>query len=93
MDKYINIHIQRPIYGTFCYVRDKYLKQAKREGKFLKISCPNASCIVSVTEWLSDAKRIEKVFLQPDNPMVLYGNDISKFEGREQAKATQEELF
>lgn len=93
MDKYINVYIQKPVYGTFCYVRDKYLKQAKRENKHLKISCPNASCIVSATEWLSDAKRMEKVFLQPDNPMILYGNDINKFSQKEEMKADQGRLF
>lgn len=89
----IKVHINRPVFGSFVYVRDKYLKQAKRENKHLKISCPDASCIVSATEWLSDAKRMEKVFLHPTNPMVLYGNDINKFSRREEVKADQRRLF
>jgi len=93
MNNYIEVYIQKPVYGSFCYVRDKYLKQAKREGKLLKISCPDASCIVSWSDWLSDAKRMEKVFLQPTNPMVLYGNSVSKFSGREEVKAEQRRLF
>lgn len=93
MDKYISVHIQKPVYGSFCYVRDKYLKQAKREGKLLKISCPDAQCVVSAQKWLSDAKRMERVFLQPNNPMVLYGNSINKFSQREEVKADQRRLF
>ena len=83
MDNYINVYIQKPVYSSFVYVRDKYLKQAKREGKHLKISCPIASCIVSPDEWLKDAQKIEKVFLMKDRPMILFGNHIAKFSKHE----------
>lgn len=77
--QWVAVHIQKPLYGSFVYVRDKYIKEAQNKGLPLRISCPGSICLVSPEEWLKDAKRIEKVYLQPNNPMILFGNDIEKF--------------
>lgn len=93
MDKYIEVHIKKPVYSDFVYVRDKYIFEARRKGLMLKISCPLSECIVSPDDWLMNAKKLEKVFLRPDKPMILYGNSISKFVDHTEEEAEQGRLF
>jgi hypothetical protein len=76
MSKYIYVDIKKPIYGNYVGIRDKYIWKAKREGKKLHIRIPQGSCTMSPDKFLKGAKRIEKVFLIPDKPMVLYANNI-----------------
>jgi hypothetical protein len=76
----IKVYIYKPVYQTFVYVREKYLKQAKREGTKIEITCPDHKCIVSPDVWMKEGKRLEKVFKDPDHPMVLWGNLVEKYE-------------
>ena len=78
MSKYINVNIKKPIYGTYVGIRDKYIWQAKRERKLLRITIPQGTEIISPAKFLKGATRIEKVFLIPDKPMVLYCNHIHR---------------
>lgn len=75
-NKYINVDIKRPLYGNFCYIRDIYLNQARREHKNLRITTPNGTGIMTVEQWMTNCKEMKKVFKQPDNPMVLFGNTV-----------------
>ena len=72
----IKVEIRKPLYGTFCYIRDVYISRAKKEGKMLEITIPQGTMIVSPEEWMEGAKRMEKVFKIPNKPMVLYGNNV-----------------
>jgi len=76
MSKYITVNILKPIYGTYVGIRDKYIFKAKREKKDLFIRIPQGTCTISPAKFLRGATRIEKVFLIPDKPMVLYCNTI-----------------
>jgi len=69
---YINVDIKKPIYGNYVGVRELYIWKAKREHKMLRITTPNGTTTISPTRYLEGATRIEKVFLIPDRPMVLY---------------------
>lgn len=74
----ITVHINKPVYDTYVYVRAKYIKQALENGEELKISCPTAERICSPNEWLHEGapNKIKKVFRYVDKPMTLYGNYI-----------------
>lgn len=73
---YISINIRQPIYGTYVGIREKYIWQAKREHKKLRITIPQGEVIISPEAYLKGATRIEKVFLIPDKPMILYCNTL-----------------
>jgi len=76
----IKVVINKPLYNDFVTIRDTYLNQAKKEGRKLLISSPNqGECLVSADKWIETGKRMEKEFLIKGNPMVLYGNNISRF--------------
>lgn len=67
---------QKPIYGTVCAIRDRILKDAMKAGKLLLVECPGGQEVVSPKTWLTEGKRMEKVFKIPDRPMILYERSI-----------------
>ena len=87
----VEITIHKPLYGTFCYIRDSHLNYARKHGIPLRITVPQGTAIVTVEQWMKDAKRIEKVFLRPDEPMVLWGNSVP-VTGYEQKKQEKKEV-
>ena len=74
--QYITIEIKKPIYANYVGVREKYILQAKKYHKDLRIITPNGTGTVSPSKFLNGAERIEKVYLIPDQPMVLYCNHV-----------------
>ncbi len=66
------IRIRKPIYGTVVSIREKILKDAQRKGKTLRVVCPGATEDVSPNIWMREGTKISKVFLRPDQPMILY---------------------
>lgn len=75
----VEIEIKKPLYGSMVYIRDKYLKQAMKENGPINIICDGKKYMISPYEWTSDAKKMEKEFLIPGKPMILYGNHLAKF--------------
>ena len=76
MEKYVEIRINKPLYGTMAYIRDTYINRAKKLNIPLRIVLPEGTAEYSAKEWLKGAKRMEKVFLIPDKPMVLFGKIV-----------------
>jgi len=89
--EYIDIKITKPLHGTFCYIRDMYIKRAWREKKDLRITIPYGTAVISPARWMKGAKKITKVFNYPDNPMILYGNYVPvKLEGERTTRLRNE---
>ena len=73
---YINVTINKPIYGNYCGIRDKYIIQAKKYHKDLRITTPLGVTTISPTKFMQGADRIEKEFLIPGTPMILYCRNL-----------------
>ena len=73
---YINVEIKKPIYANYCGIRDKYIFQAKKYHKDLRITTPLGVTTISPTKFMQGADRIEKEFLIPGVPMVLYARNL-----------------
>ena len=82
----VDVYIHKPLYGTFCYIRDNYIQRALRESKQLRIKIPQGTYLIDPHDWMKTAKKMEKVFNFPDNPMILWGNHVFR-------QSKQEELF
>lgn len=77
----IDIVINKPMFGTFVYVRELYILKAQREHRFLKITIPGvAEIICTPSQWLENAKIMDKEFKIKGEPMRLYGNYVVKKE-------------
>lgn len=78
MKGYIDVNIEKPLYegdkGSFCYIYDKYLKQAEQQKKYLRITVPKGVMVTTAKKWLKGANKMEKVFKIPTQPMILWGN-------------------
>jgi hypothetical protein len=64
--------------GRF-YIRLLYLEKAKKYNKKIIVEYQGQKYICSYKEWMKDSKKMEKVFLIPEHPMILYGNYIRRF--------------
>lgn len=73
---YIEIEFKKPLYqyeGAYCIrLYDKYLKQAKKTGKALRITTPHGVGIYTYQEWMKGAKKFKQVYLIPERPMILW---------------------
>lgn len=81
---FIEVTIQKPLYGSMVYIRDKYLREAKSCNMALHITVPGiGEAYCTWEQWVTDAKIMYKEFLIPGKPMKLYGNYINKFNASE----------
>jgi hypothetical protein len=91
MKGYLSINIRKPIYGNYCGIRDKYIFQSKKYHKDLRITTPLGVTTISPTKFMQGADRIEKVFLIPDRPMVLWCRHLIP-DTKESEKSTIEDF-
>jgi hypothetical protein len=71
--------INKPIYGTYIAIRDKYLNQAIKLKTDLRVTIPQGTYIVNPKKWIKTGRKQEKVFLIPDQPMILWENHCQRF--------------
>jgi hypothetical protein len=88
-DQYIDVNIKKPLYANFVRIRDKYIYQAIKEKKKLRITIPQGTGIHDPQEWMKTGKRVEQVFLMPDNPMILWGNYVKITPAQKEENTTQ----
>lgn len=72
----IEIEIKKPLYGNYVYIRESILNKAIRSGNQLLVIVPKGKAVVNPTEWKRKGQRMSKVFLRPDEPMILYGGNV-----------------
>lgn len=70
--------MEKHIFGTKYYIRDKYIKIAKSRNLKLVIKTPDGIATYTASAWMDGADRMEKVFNFPDRPMILFGKHIKK---------------
>ena len=67
--------LQKPIFQSFFGIWDKWLKRA--EGKRLIVKTPfGKATYQTAQDWLHGAKRLERYYKDPNEPMIFYGRDI-----------------
>lgn len=81
--------IKKPIYGYCVALNEKLLREAIARNKILHVICKDKSEYIKPSEWISNGKRFEKVYRQPNNPMILYMKTI----GRDETHEKQLSLF
>jgi len=86
MKKTLDVEIKKPLYKYFVYIRDTKIEKAKKNNLDLRIITPDGTYIISVKKFMKDAKKMSKVFLRPGEPMILFGNYVTK--GKEETKTS-----
>lgn len=71
----VNVTIRKPLYGSFCYIRDIYLQTAIKRNIPMKVTVLGmGEAIHDPKKWIETGKKLSKVFKDINNPMILYGN-------------------
>ena len=74
--QYQDVEIKKPLYNNFVYIYDRIIRVAIRNKRLLRIKMPQGVGIADPREWIKTGKKMEKVFLRPDEPMILFGNYV-----------------
>ena len=70
-------NLEKPIYGSFYGIWDKWLKIAKEKRLKIVINFSEGTVFYkNVNEYLSGAKRLKRYFKNPNEPMIFYGRDL-----------------
>ena len=72
----MQIEIKKPIYSDYIYIRKETLELAARLGELLEVKIPQGSRAIDPKEWMAKGKIMKKIFKQPGNPMILFGNHL-----------------
>ena len=79
MSKLISVFIQKPLYGNMCYINEETINRAIKHGFQLEVKTPTKTKIVNPKEWKQKGQRMSKVFKRPDEPMILFGNNLDSW--------------
>ena len=76
MNDFIEVEIKKPLFiykdAPCVRVNAKYIRQASKEMKLLKIKCLNNVHYITAQELRNTWKKVEEVFLFPDRPMRMW---------------------
>ena len=76
MDDFLTVDIKKPLYiykkAPCVRINAKFVKQASREMKLLKIKCLGNTHYITAQEVRNTWKKVKEVFLFPDSPMTMY---------------------
>jgi len=72
----ITIEIRKPLYGTFVYLRKDVLLRAISAGMSVYVKVPQGKAKIDPVKWIENGKEMKKVFLRPDEPMILLGMNV-----------------
>lgn len=81
MKGFVDIDIKKPMFDNFVYIYDKFIKQAEKENKYLRITIPNGTGVMSPKVWMKGAKKMEKIYKIAGVPMILWGNTVRLSQG------------
>ena len=89
-------NLYKPIFGSFYSIWDKWLKIAEKRGLKLVINTnEGTSTFESAKEYLKGAKRLERYYKNPDEPMIFWGRgflaDIKKRDDRKKLERKVED--
>ena len=70
-------NLEKPIYGSFYGIWEKWLKIAKKKNLKLVVKTPQGTATYkNVSEYIKGAKKLERYYKNPDEPMIFYGKDL-----------------
>lgn len=86
--------LQKPIYGSAFAIWDKWLKIAKERKLKLVVNTQfGTATFESASEYLRNAKRIERYYKNPNEPMIFWQLDFLPFiKEREKRKKLEKKL-
>lgn len=79
-NKVIIFNLHKPIYGSTYAIWDKWLKIAKERNLKLVVNTKEGTATFeNADEYLKNAKKIERYYKNPDEPMIFFQLDLLPF--------------
>ena len=75
-NKAIIFKFEKPIYGSFFTIRDKWLKIAKQKNLNIVAETEFGKATYTYKTWMDGAEKIKKEFNIPGVPMIMYGRSV-----------------
>jgi len=87
-------NLEKPIYGSFYAIWDKWLNLAKKNNYRLVVNTSHGTATFqNAREYLNGAKILKRYFKNPDVPMIFYGRDfLPLIKQREERKKWEKKL-
>ena len=82
----MTIRITKPLSKNFLCIRKETVNKAIKNNEPLEIITLQGKAIHNARTWKKTGKKMKKAFLYPDNPMVLYCNNIKYLSKEEQER-------
>ena len=64
----VDLEIKKPLRANYICIRESYLLSGPR----MKVKIPQGEAVIDTKEWMKTGKKMEKVYLYEDRPMILW---------------------
>jgi DNA-binding PucR family transcriptional regulator len=87
-------NLEKPIYGSFYAIWDKWLNFAKKNNYRLVVNTSHGTAtFTDVKEYLKGAEKLKRFYKNPEEPMIFYGRDfLPLIKQREERKRWEKKL-
>jgi len=92
-NKSIIFNLEKPIYGSFYAIWDKWLKIAKERNLNIVVNTKEGTATYTYKSYMDGAKKLERFYKNPNEPMIFYGKDIlPDIKKREERKKVEKKI-
>jgi len=75
-NKSIIFNLERPIYGSFYAIWQKWLDIAKERNLNIVVNTKEGTATYTYKTYMDGAKRLERYYKNPNEPMIFWGRHI-----------------
>jgi hypothetical protein len=75
-NKSIIFNLQKPIYGSFYAIWDKWLNIAKERNLNIVVNTKEGTATYTYKSYMEGAKKLKRYYKNPNEPMIFYGRDV-----------------
>ena len=91
------LELHKPIYNSFYAIWDRWLNIAKKRNLNIVVKTKFGTSTYTYASYMDGAKRMERYYKNPDEPMVFYGRslmpDVTKRDKRKKIEKKLEKGF
>jgi hypothetical protein len=91
-EKSIIFHLQKPIYGSFYAIWDKWLKIAKKNNLRIVVFTKEGISTFTYESYIRGAKKLERYYKNPNEPMIFWGKDFLPAVKEREKRKRQEKI-
>jgi hypothetical protein len=92
-NKSIIFNLEKPIYGSFYAIWQKWLDIAKERNLNIVVNTKEGTATYTYKTYMDGAKKLERYYKNPNEPMIFYGRDVlPDIKKREERKKVEKKI-